>query len=92
MASCVRDSAGGALVLKLVNGAASPKPVRVELAGAKKLPSLAELTVLAGPDADAVNDYDHPRTVTPRASRISISPAFDYEAPAHSLTILRIAP
>ena len=51
-ASCVKNSASGAVILKLVNGANSPKPVRVELAGANKLPATAEVTVLAGPRSD----------------------------------------
>ena len=91
-ASCVKDSAAGVLVLKLVNGANSPRPVRVELSGAKKLPATAEAIVLAGTDANVVNDYGSPRTVLPRSSRLPIAPAFDYEAPANSLTVIRIAP
>jgi alpha-L-arabinofuranosidase len=91
-ASCVKDSASGAIILKLVNGANSPRPVRVELSDAKKLPATAEATVLAGPDANAVNDYGSPRTVLPRVSPLQIAPSFDYEAPANSLTIIRITP
>jgi alpha-L-arabinofuranosidase len=89
-ASCVKDTAGGDLILKLVNGAGSSRPVRVELAGAKALPATAEATVLAGPDANVVNDYNSPRTVLPRASRLPITPTFNYEAPANSLTVIRI--
>jgi hypothetical protein len=40
----------------------------------------------------SVNDYGSPRTVLHRTSRLSISAAFDYEAPANSLTVIRIAP
>jgi len=91
-ASCVKNSAQGVVILKLVNGAGSPRPVRIELAGVKKLPATAEITVLAGPDGNAVNDYGSPRTVIPRVSRLPISAAFDYEAPANSLTVVRITP
>ncbi len=91
-ASCVKDSASGAIILKLVNGAGTPKPVRVELAGVKKLPATAEATVLGGLDPMAVNDYGSPRTVLPRTSRLPIGPAFGYEAPANSLIVIRIAP
>ena len=91
-ASCVKDSVDGSIILKLVNGAASPRPVHIDLAGAKKLPATAEATVLAGPDANVVNDYGSPRTVLPRVSRLPVAPAFDYEAPANSLTVIRIAP
>ena len=91
-ASCVKDSATGVVILKLVNGANSPRPVRIELAGAKKAPAIAEATVLAGPDANVVNDYGSPNTVLPRVSRLSITPTFDYETPANSLTVIRIEP
>jgi alpha-L-arabinofuranosidase len=89
-ASCVKDSANGSIILKLVNGSGSPKPVRIELDGVKKLPASAEATVLAGPDANVVNDFGSPRTVLPRVSRLPIAPAFDYEAPANSLTVIHI--
>lgn len=91
-ASCVRNSAQRAVILKLVNGANSPRPVRIELPGVKKLPATAEVTVLAGPDANVVNDYGSPRTVLPQTNRRPISAAFDYEAPANSLTVVRITP
>lgn len=91
-ASTVKHTAQGAVILKLVNGANSPRPVRIELAGAKRVPPTAEFTVLAGPDANVVNDYASPNTVLPRTSRQPISAAFTYEAPANSLTVIRITP
>lgn len=91
-ASSVRDSKTGDLILKLVNGANAAKPLRIELTGAKGLPVTAEASLLGGPDPLAVNDYGSPRTVLPRTSRIPISPAFNYEAPANSLTVIRITP
>jgi alpha-L-arabinofuranosidase len=91
-ASCVKDSASGAVILKLVNGANSPRPVRVKFVGARKLPATAEATVLAGPDPMAVNDFPSPRTVLPRVARQPIGPTFDYEAPANSLTVIRTLP
>ena len=91
-ASTVRNSAQGAVILKFVNGANAARPVRIELAGAKRVPATAEFTVLAGPDANVANDYASPRTVLPRVSRLPISGAFDYEAPANSFTVIRITP
>jgi alpha-L-arabinofuranosidase len=91
-ASTVKHSAQGTVILKLVNGANAARPVRIELSGAKRVPSTAEFTVLAGPDANAANDYASPRTVLPQTKRLPISGAFDYEAPAHSLTVIRIVP
>ncbi len=85
-ASSVRDSRTGDLILKLVNGDASAKPLRIELTGEKNLPATAVKTVLTGPDENTTDA----RTVRPESSPISIAPAFDYEAPAHSLTVIRI--
>lgn len=87
-ASAVRDSAGGAIILKLVNGANLPRPVRVDLAGAKKLPTTAFKTVLAGPNPDETDE----RALQPQTSTINIAPTFDYEAPANSLTVIRLEP
>ena len=88
-ASSIRDSKTGDLILKLVNGTDSAKPVRIELAGAKNLPATATATVLAGNDANVVND-GRPPAVWPRTASITIAPAFDYEASANSLTVIRI--
>ena len=85
-ASTVRDSKTGDLILKLVNGAHAPKPLRIELTGAKRLPSSAVKTVLANPNA---ND-DNERAVRPVTDSLAIAPTFDYEAPANSLTVIRI--
>ncbi len=91
-ASCVKDSASGDLIVKLVNGANTDTPVHVKLAGARKLPATAEATILADTNPDVANDYGSPRTVLPRTVPLSIAPDFNYEAPANSLTVIRIAP
>jgi alpha-L-arabinofuranosidase len=85
-ASSVRDSKTGDLILKLVNGSNAPKPLRVELTGARRLPATAMKTVLASPNA---ND-DNERAVRPVTGSLAISPTFNYEAPANSLTVIRI--
>ncbi len=87
-ASSVRDSQTGDLILKLVNGATVAKPLHIELTGAKNLPSSAVKTVLAGTNALEVNE----RALQPQTSSITIAPTFDYEAPANSLTVIRINP
>jgi alpha-L-arabinofuranosidase len=92
-ASAVRDSATGDIIIKLVNGAAAPRPVRVTLAGFdpdKYLPA-AIVTTLGGNDPGAVNDYDSPASVLPEQSAMKISPAFTCDIPANSLAVLRLA-
>jgi alpha-L-arabinofuranosidase len=85
-ASCVRDNKTGDLILKLVNGANTAKPLRVELIGANRLPAGAVKTVLAGANANENNE----RAVRPVTASLGIAPTFDYEAPANSLTVIRI--
>jgi alpha-N-arabinofuranosidase len=90
-ASSVRDSATGDLIIKLVNGANTPKPLRIELNGRTSLPRSATKTVLTGDHADVANPVDAPPVVKPEVSSIGIDRAFDYEASANSLTIFRIS-
>lgn len=85
-ASTVGDSKTGDLIIKLVNGANEPRPLRVVLAGVKRLPSTATKTVLAGPNPGETNE----RQIQPQTSTMAIAPTFDYEAPANSLTVLRL--
>jgi alpha-L-arabinofuranosidase len=88
--SSVRDTKNGDVILKFVNGDAASKSLRVELNGANALSGSATKTVLANDDPDVVNDFQNPRTVVPVSENIAIGNSFDYTAPAHSLTILRI--
>ena len=89
-ASSVRDSKTGDLILKLVNGAATAKALHIELNGANFLKANAIKTVLAGADADVVNEDGKPPAVNPLTSLITVSPTFDCEAPANSLTVIRV--
>ncbi|MGB8353058.1 MAG: alpha-L-arabinofuranosidase C-terminal domain-containing protein, partial [Chthoniobacteraceae bacterium] len=89
-ASTVCDSKSGDVILKLVNGANAARLLHVELTGAKKIPATATEIVLAGNEADVVNEDGKPPAVQPQASPITVGPAFDYEAPANSLTFIRI--
>jgi len=91
-ASTVHDSSTGDLILKFVNCSNAARPLHIVLAGAKNIPSTATKTVLAGPDANVVNEEGQPPAVQSQASPITIGPVFDYEAPANSLTVIRINP
>ncbi len=87
--SAVRASKSGDLILKLVNTGASPQPLRIELAGAGELAQDALKTVLAG-DPTAVNDLKTPKPLVPETATITAGTTFDYEAPANSLTVIRV--
>jgi alpha-L-arabinofuranosidase len=85
-ASSVRDSRTGDLILKFVNGDNSARSLRVDLVGAKNLAPTAQKTVLAASDANMTDA----QAVQPKSAPFTIGSAFDYEAPANSLTVIRI--
>ena len=88
--SAVRDSRSGDLIIKIVNGDDAVQPLSIHLAGASKLPDTAERTVFGGAPADTANTDDATPAVVPRTETVPLSADFSYEAPANSLTILRI--
>ena len=88
--SSVRGGRTGDIIIKLVNGSPAPLPLLLELNGAKKISRQALKTVPAGEEAAAVNGFDAPSRAAPVTSGIQVDRQFEYEAPAHSLTVLRI--
>jgi len=87
--SCVMDSKTGDIILKLVNAGNEPRTMNVDLSGFKKLSMEAEKTILTG-EAEDENTFENPDKVIPSISQIKIKSRFEYEAPAQSLTVLRI--
>jgi len=88
-ASCVKDSKTGDIILKLVNAGTEFKTMKVDLARFRKIIPDAEQTVLSG-DADAENTLENPGKVVPVSRTIRVSKAFEYAAPAMSMTVIRI--
>ncbi|MBP7052399.1 MAG: alpha-N-arabinofuranosidase [Phycisphaerae bacterium] len=89
-ASAVRDSKSGDLVIKIVNGAGAPAALTIKLAGLAAGELKATRTVLTGATPDSFNEDGQSPAVKPVASEVTLAPTFDYEAPAHSLTVFRI--
>lgn len=89
-ASAVRDSRSGDLIIKIVNGGDIPQPLAIRLAGAAPLPATTQRIVFGGAPPDTVNTDGAPPVVVPRTETVPLSAAFNYEAPACSLTIFRI--
>ncbi|OAM88371.1 hypothetical protein AW736_19610 [Termitidicoccus mucosus] len=87
--SMVRDSKTGDLILKVVNPGDTVKGLRIKLGGAKNFIPGAVKTVLAG-DPKAENTPGNPTPLLPVTTQIKISELFDCEAPARSLTVIRI--
>jgi alpha-L-arabinofuranosidase len=90
-ASATRDNASGETILKVVNGAAAPAEVKLDLAGARKVAAKAVAFTLAGGSSQDENSFAEPRKVSPQESKIKISsPQLSYTFPANSLTVLRL--
>jgi len=87
--SSVRDTASGDVILKVVNGGDEAKALKVQLDGANRLASKAELVVLSG-KPDDTNDYSAGHLIKPKTSSIGVAASFAYTAPANSLSIVRI--
>jgi alpha-N-arabinofuranosidase len=88
-ASCVRDSADGDVILKLVNRSPAPLQAQVNLSGAGKLKSPAGRSVLSGEPA-AHNTFEHPRAIVPQNDSIPVSASFECELKPNSFTLIRI--
>ncbi|MGC3992480.1 MAG: alpha-L-arabinofuranosidase C-terminal domain-containing protein [Chthoniobacteraceae bacterium] len=87
--SVVREQKSGDLILKIVNYGTTARPLRINLDGAQNLGSQAVQTVLAG-DPNAENTFETTQPLTPVTGNLPVQPAFDCEAPASSLTVIRI--
>lgn len=89
--STVRDSHSGDIIVKIVNGSDAPTSLSVQLEG---LPANVELqaqkTVLTGESPDTFNEDGQPPAIQPVASSLTLTPEFEYVAPAYSLSVLRI--
>jgi len=88
-----RDSKSGDVIVKIVNGANAPAPLKVLIEG---LPAGSVFqvvkTALTGPNADAVNEDGRPPVVKPETTRLALKPSFAFKAPANSLTVFRVGP
>jgi len=88
-ASCVQDNETGDIILKLVNAGKESKVMNVNLNGFKRIVSKAQLTLLKG-DPEAENTLEKPEVIVPTTSDFTANKTFRYNAPAMSLTVIRI--
>ena len=87
------DNETGDIILKVVNVTDGVNRVQIllENAGDTYLNPTAEMTVLASERKNATNSARHPETVMPVTTQLDgVSADFIYEAPAYSVTVLRI--
>ena len=79
------------MILKLVNAAAEPCEVEIQLAGARAVKPGATGVLLAGEKPTDENSFDAPTRVSPRPASIQIqSPTFHQILPKYSVTVLRV--
>ena len=88
-ASCVRDSATGDVIVKIVSRDDAPVRARIELSALSATGRTAVCTVLAG-EPSSENTFAQPPRVRPVEKSLNVVEPLDYEVPAHSLTVIRI--
>ena len=90
-ASAVADDAAGDIVVKLVNYATTPRAVKLDLAGAKKIGKTGRAQVMAADDLTTQNSLQEPRKLAPQVSVFPVTSSMvSYTLAPNSLTILRI--
>lgn len=89
-ASTVRGE-NGDLIIKLVNVTGGSAEVSMKLPGLSDgWASTATVTVLQSDKGSDVNSFNTPDNIIPAESSLEVSDSFIYEAPAYSLTVIRI--
>jgi len=90
-ASAVADEPTGEVVLKLVNYSSSPRPVSINLAGAKNLGKTGRAQVMASDDLQTQNSLKEPKKLAPQESTFPVKGAtLSYTLAPHSFTVLRV--
>jgi len=77
------DEKSGDVIVKLTNLLPVPVKADINLGGLVQESGRATLEVLQGKPSD--------KTATPKKSAIDVKPATQYEMPAYSLSVIRIA-
>ena len=91
-ASAVADDAAGDLVVKLVNYSSSPRLVKINLAGAKKMGKTGRAIVMASADLNIQNSLQEPKKLIPQESTFPVvGSTVSYTLAPNSLTVLRVA-
>ncbi|OUJ72942.1 alpha-L-arabinofuranosidase [Hymenobacter crusticola] len=89
--SAVADKTTNEIVVKLVNYSTSARPVKINLAGVKKVGQTVKATVMASDDLQAENSLDKPMYLAPKEETFKVSsPTMSYTLAPNSFTVLRI--
>jgi alpha-L-arabinofuranosidase len=86
-----RDRQSGVIYLKVVNTAASARPIKIEISGAPKIEPDGEMVSLVGHSLNDTNSIDEPRKIVPLTEKVGgLSASFEREFPAYSITVLKL--
>jgi alpha-L-arabinofuranosidase len=90
-ASVTRDSRDGTIYLKVVNAAADPQPLRVNLNGVGQVSSSGTVVVLTSTTPSASNKPGETDKAVPVSSRVhGLGRVFNYNFAPFSVTVLQI--
>lgn len=90
-ASAALDERAGEVILKVVNTAASPKAVVIDLAGAKNANQKGKVFVLSSADLKAENSLQEPTKVAPVEQSIAVNAGkISMTLNPNSLSVLRV--
>lgn len=90
--SAVADDAAGDVVVKLVNYSNTARPVKIDLAGAKKLGKTGRAQVMANADLQTQNSLQEPKKLAPQESIFAVAGStVSYTLAPNSFTVLRVA-
>ena len=86
------DEPAREVILKVVNTAATAKPITIDISGPKRVGKTGKTFVLASSDLKAENSLDNPTRVAPVERQITVSGnQFPFTLTPQSLTVIRFA-
>ncbi|HEX8329796.1 MAG TPA: alpha-L-arabinofuranosidase C-terminal domain-containing protein [Hymenobacter sp.] len=89
--SAVTDAPTGDVIVKLVNYSTTPRAVKVNLAGAKKVGKTGRALVMACDDLSVQNSIQEPKKLAPKEGQFAVSGStVNYTLAPNSFTVLRI--
>ena len=86
-----RNSTNGTIFLKVVNRAATPQPVKIEISGVTSVESKGVATVLKADKPDDTNSLDEPKKIIPVVEKAKgLGTDFTRTFPPYSITVLEL--
>jgi alpha-N-arabinofuranosidase len=86
-----RDSTNGTIYLKVVNCAAAPQPVNIEISGVTSVAAKGVATVIKAEKHDETNSLANPRKIVPVGEKVrGLGARFTRTFPPYSITVLEL--